>query len=344
MNVYDILEEYLNKGKNGVLATIVEKRGATPQVAGAKIFIGEDGKIFGTIGGGCLEAEVWQEARKTLKTKQAAIEHYALNGKDVENEGMICGGDIDVFLEPVVEKYRDLYRNISYFQKKGKRAVSVTHFGEGVFYKTLSTMNGDVIGDAAGEREEIDEALFYAKAPRVLEGKIVEPVLITSTLCIYGAGHISQFISKAARTVDFNVIVMDDREQFANRERFPEADEIIVDEFENVLTYGDPDVEVYSVIVTRGHKHDALVLGEVLQRKNRYVGMIGSKRKINMVFDYLQQKGFDKALLKSVHAPIGLDINSETPQEIALSIVAELVKVRGEQSVEGPPCHLPVGL
>ena len=205
-------------------------------------------------------------------------------------------------------------------------------------------MNGDVIGDAAGEREEIDEALFYAKAPRVLEGKIVEPVLITSTLCIYGAGHISQFISKAARTVDFNVIVMDDRAQFANRERFPEADEIIIDEFENVLTYGDPDVEVYSVIVTRGHKHDALVLGEVLQRKNRYVGMIGSKRKINMVFDYLQQKGFDKALLKSVHAPIGLDINSETPQEIALSIVAELVKVRGEQGVEGPPCHLPVGL
>jgi xanthine dehydrogenase accessory factor len=331
MNVYDILEEYLNQGKNGVLATIVKKRGATPQVAGAKIFIDDDGKIFGTVGGGCVEAEVWQEARKTLKTKEAAIVHYALNSKEVENDDMICGGNIDVFLEPVFEKYRDLYRNISYFQKKGKRAVNITHFGEAVFSKTLLTVNGDVIGDGAGEQEEVDEAVFYTKAPKIMDGKIIEPVLITSTLYIYGAGHISQFISKAAKTVDFNVMVMDDRVQFANRERFPDADEVIADEFENVLKYGSADVEVYSVIVTRGHKHDALVLGEVLKRKKRYVGMIGSKRKINMVFDYLQRKGFDKALLKTVHAPIGLDINSETPQEIALSIVAELVKARGEK-------------
>jgi len=333
MDVYDAVENYLDQGKCGVLATIVKKTGATPQVAGAKIFIGEDGKIFGTVGGGCVEAEVWQEARKILKTKEARILHYTLNGKDVENEGMICGGNIDVFLEPVSEKYRDVYSKIMHFQRRGKRALSITRFGSGDFSKSLLTMNGEVIGDPAGDARNMDEALFLKKEPVVLDGSIVEPVVLTSTVYIYGAGHVSQFIAKFAKAVDFNVVVIDDREQFANRERFLEADEIIVDEFENILKYRDGGGEGYSVIVTRGHRHDALVLEQVLNGDNRYVGMIGSKRKIKMVFKYLEEKGIERRLLESIHAPIGMEINSETPQEIALSIVAELVKVRGERKV-----------
>jgi xanthine dehydrogenase accessory factor len=331
MDVYDAVGNYLDQGKCGVLATVVKKTGATPQVAGAKIFIGEDGKIFGTVGGGCVEAEVWQEAKKTLKTKEARILHYALNGNDVENEGMICGGNIDVFLEPVFEKYCDVYSKIMHFQKRGKRAMSITRFGNGDFSKTLLTMSGEVIGDPADDTKNVDETLFHKKEPMVLDGRIIEPVVLTSTVYIYGAGHISQFIAQFAKAVDFNVVVMDDREQFANRERFPQADEIIIDEFDNIPKYRDDGGEEYSVIVTRGHKHDALVLEQVLNGDNRYVGMIGSKRKISMVFDYLEEKGFDPELLKSVHAPIGIEINSETPQEIALSIVAELVKVRGEE-------------
>ena len=131
------MEEYLDQGKDGVFDTIAEKRWATPQVAGTKILIGDYGKIFGTEGGGCGKTEVWQEARKTLKTKEAVIVHYALNSNEVENDGMICVGNIDVFLEPFFKKYRDLDRNISHFQKKWKKAVNTTHFEDGYSAKTI---------------------------------------------------------------------------------------------------------------------------------------------------------------------------------------------------------------
>lgn len=131
--------------------------------------------------------------------------------------------------------------------------------------------------------------------------------------------------------MDFAVVVVDDRGEFADRERFPEADDIVVDDFENLLKYVDNDSDTYAVVVTRGHKHDALVLEKVLIRQHKYIGMIGSKRKVRIIFDYLEGKGFSPELLKSIHAPIGIDINAETPQEIAMSIVAELVKVRGEE-------------
>lgn len=330
-NIYAVIDEYLDRGESGVLATIVKRTGATPQVAGAKMFIGADGKIFGTVGGGCVEAEIWQNSRKVLKTKEAGIVRYALDGKGVEDDGMICGGNIDVFLEPVDEKYRDLYRHIAHSRKEGKRALTITSFGAHKFSKTLCTIQGESIGDPMGDAKEAIKSFFHEKKPTVLEDRIVEPVLINSTVCIYGAGHISQYISKLAKTMDFAVVVVDDRGEFADRERFPEADDIVVDDFENLLKYVDNDSDTYAVVVTRGHKHDALVLEKVLIRQHKYIGMIGSKRKVRIIFDYLEGKGFSPELLKSIHAPIGIDINAETPQEIAMSIVAELVKVRGEE-------------
>jgi xanthine dehydrogenase accessory factor len=330
-NIYAVIDEYLDRGESGVLATIVKRTGATPQVTGAKMFIGADGKIFGTVGGGCVEAEIWQNSRKVLKTKEAGIARYALDGKGVEDDGMICGGNIDVFLEPVDEKYRDLYRQIAQSRKEGKRAFTITSFGAHGFSKTLCTIQGEYIGDPIGDPEKTIKSLFHEKKPRIFEGRIVEPVLNASTLYIYGAGHVSQFISKLAKTMDFTIVVIDDRGQFADRERFPEADDVIVDDFENVLGHIDNDSEAYAAVVTRGHKHDALVLEKILTKQHKYIGMIGSKRKIRIIFDYLKEKGFDPELLRSVHAPIGIDINAETPQEIALSIVAELVKVRGKE-------------
>jgi xanthine dehydrogenase accessory factor len=126
------------------------------------------------------------------------------------------------------------------------------------------------------------------------------------------------------------VVVIDDRADFANKDRFPEVDRVIVADFVQAFEELEYSGDVYAVIVTRGHKHDAYVLEEALKRPSKYIGMIGSKRKIKMVYDYLREKGFQEEALKSVHAPIGLKINSETPQEIAVSIVAELIKVRGE--------------
>jgi len=329
VHIYEAVEDYLSRGKGGALATIIKKMGAAPREAGAKMFIGDDGRFFGTVGGGCVEAEVWQAAKDVARTGKVKLLHYRLDGRIVEDEGMICGGNVDIFLEPVVERYKIVYAEARDLEKRGKDALIITRFSESSFSKSLVRPDGQVTGDDPGE--EIRESLgSYLKegGPVIGEGTLIEPTTSSALLYLFGAGHVSQYVSKAATMVDFNVVVVDDRDDFANRERFPEASEIIVDDFRHVFGqlrfYGNE----YVAVVTRGHKHDALVLEEVLKRPTRYVGMIGSKRKSALILDHLRQKGIDEDALKSVHAPIGLDIDAETPQEIAVSIVAQLIAVK----------------
>jgi xanthine dehydrogenase accessory factor len=159
---------------------------------------------------------------------------------------------------------------------------------------------------------------------------LLEPVFCEPTVYIFGGGHVSEQIAPLAKNVNFKVVVIDDREMFANRERFPEADEIIVSEFEKCFERLNIDESSYVVIVTRGHLYDGIVLGQALESNARYIGMIGSRKKIGTLYQSLIEKGIAKESLGRVHAPIGIDINSETPEEIAVSIVAELIKVRGE--------------
>jgi xanthine dehydrogenase accessory factor len=330
MSIYDTIRSSLDHGKRGVLATIVRRVGATPRDAGAKIFIEEGGKLFGTIGGGCVEAEVWQEAQQVLRSDKPTLFHYAMNGQQVEDEGMICGGSIDILMEPVLARHKKLYESILLAERRGERGIIVTRFEGSSYAKTLIRANAAPTGDET-DQETIDRFgdRLSDKKPTLLNGLIIVPLVPSSTLCIYGAGHISQFISRIAKMVGFRVNVIDDRGDFSNRERFSEADEIVVDDFEFVSQHIPRDSETYAVIVTRGHKHDAIVLEEVLKVPHRYIGMIGSKRKIQIIYEAMKTKGVNKSLLAQVHAPIGIDINAETPEEIALSIVSELVKVRG---------------
>ena len=330
MSIYDAIRRCLDQGKRGVLATIVRRVGATPRDAGAKIFIEEGGKLFGTIGGGCVEAEAWQEAQTILQSGAPKLFHYAMDGRQVEDEGMICGGSLDIFMEPVLKSYQKLYEAILTAKKRGKRGLVVTRFEGSLYAKTFINAAGESIGD------KLDTATIAEltgklndKKPSLLKGLIIEPVIPSSVLYIYGAGHISQSISKMAKMVGFHVTVIDDRRDFANKERFLEADEIIVDDFDFLSQHLPGDDEPYAVIVTRGHKHDATVLEEVLKVPHRYIGMIGSKRKVHIIYETLKAKGVDEKLLAAIHAPIGIDINAETPEEIALSIVSELVKFRG---------------
>lgn len=332
MEVNEIIRKYLAEGKTGTVATIADKLGAAPRGEGAKMFVGEDGRFFGTIGGGCMEAEVWQEARKVTKTKEARFVHYRMNGKELEDSGMVCGGNVDIFLEPVYERHKDLYDMVEVLERRGKRAIIVTKFGKDRFSKSLIDAYGGRWGDPIGEPEIEEYGPFFSeKRPRVLDnGVMVEPIRIASTLYIFGAGHVSQYVAQAAKMVDFNVVVTDDRSDFANKERFPEADKVIVADFQKVFEELDYTGDVYVVIVTRGHKHDAYVLEEALKRPSKYIGMIGSKRKVKIVYDFLRKRGCKEEALAAVHAPIGIKINSETPQEIAISIVAELIHARGE--------------
>ncbi|OPY72877.1 MAG: putative xanthine dehydrogenase subunit A [Syntrophorhabdus sp. PtaU1.Bin050] len=330
MEPFDTIIEYLTCGKGGTLATIISRVGATPRGAGAKVFVGDDGKIYGTIGGGCVEAEVWHHARSVAKQGVARKLRYALNGKTVLDEGMICGGTVELFLEPVTAKHAEVYKKIFECFSGSERALTITSTEDLPFTKTLITENGRTVGDPLQTdftKEEF-ERLLCSPSPSVKDGLVIEAVVPFPCLYVYGAGHISQYISRMAKTVDFHVTIVDDRESFANREKFPEADEVIVEEFKDDFDTMRPLPNGYVVIVTRGHKHDAVVLEGVLKKPPRYIGMIGSKRKVKILFDDLRGKGIAEDLLRTVHAPIGIDIGADTPQEIAISIVAELIKVR----------------
>jgi xanthine dehydrogenase accessory factor len=331
MDIHETIEEYLKEQKTGILATVITRAGSAPRDVGAKMFVGEDGKLYGTIGGGRLEHGAYQEAMSMMGKGSPKLLHIRMNAKEVASNGMICGGDVDVLLEPVLEQYRVLYSRLEYLEKRGERGVLVTRFNGKDFAKTLIEDNLTTSGDNISEKDrDIFLQHLYETKPCVSDDLVIEPLQVSVALYIFGAGHVSQYIAKVAKMVDFSVTVIDDREEFANKERFPDADEVIVEDFQNVFDRLRFTGKEFVAIVTRGHQYDAGVLGETLKRQTRYVGMIGSKRKVAIVFDYLKKSGFDDEAIKKVHAPIGLAIHAETPQEIAISIVAELIKVRGE--------------
>ena len=332
MDLYEAIEAYLKEGKTGMLATVIYRSGSAPRDAGAKMFVGEDGKLFGTVGGGRLESDAYKEAIGLMGRGETEVFHIRMDGNAVAGDGMLCGGNVDIFLEPVYARYSDLYWKIGHIEKRGGKGIVVTRYGQGSFSKTLIEQGRDVTGDPLPDEDtrRFGE-LASAQTPLVADERtVVEPLRPSSVLYIFGAGHVSQFISKAAKMVDFRVTVIDDREEFANKERFPDADEIVAEDFHRVFDRLRFTGSEFVAIVTRGHQFDAQVLGEVLKRPARYTGMIGSRRKVKIVLDHMRKMGIDEKAIDQVYAPIGIDISAETPQEIAISIVAEMIKVRGE--------------
>jgi len=252
----DFYEEILkikSEGRSGALATIIGTKGSTPREMGAKMLIHEDGKVLGSVGGGCMEAEVWQEAMKVIAEEKPRTVHFDLTGREAAESGMICGGVMDIYIEPIIP------------------------------------------------------------TPKVF---------------IFGGGHISLFVAQMSSMVGFQVVVVDDRPQFANKERFPEAEEVIAEEFPLALPKLKVNRSSYLVIVTRGHAYDQEVLEWAVNTEAKYIGMIGSRKKIQTVYANLEEKGIAREKFQRVHAPIGLDIGAVTPEEIAVSIVAEMIKVR----------------
>jgi xanthine dehydrogenase accessory factor len=354
-DIYGEIIKALEKREKLALATLITRVGSAPRGVGAKYLIKEDGSSFGSIGGGCVEAEVWQGAREVMRKKEGEILHFNLTAEQLAEGGLICGGNIDIFVEPLQEEFIPIYREVMKMQQKGGAGVLATVISrdrvipKGERSKALFKISGEKVGSLFDGKEleqrilEESEALLNEKKPRVIvlrSGRgedaswkqmevLLEPILSEPTIYIFGAGHISQQLSPLAKRVYFKVVVIDDREMFANRERFPEADEVIVSEFEECFDRFSIDESSYIVIVTRGHLYDGFVLEQAVKTNARYIGMIGSKRKIRTLYQNLMEKGIPKETLNRVHAPIGIDINSETPEEIAVSIVAELIKVRG---------------
>ena len=253
MDLYEELVRLRNLGQKCALATIVEVRGSIPSYESAKLLVREDGSMIGTIGGGCVEAEVWNAAREVIETEKPRHLSFNLGQDAAYDNGLICGGQLDVFVEPV---------------------LPVPH------------------------------------------------------AFIFGAGHISKSLSKVANLAGFSTVVIDNRDTFANRERFPEAADVHAEEYEEIFPRLAINETSYVIIVTRGHRDDMRVLKLALSTPARYIAMIGSKRKVLNVARELEKEGVDRAALERIHAPMGLDIGAISPEEIAISVAAEMIAVR----------------
>ena len=252
-DIYQEIVRLKAEGEEAALVTIVSATGSTPREEGAKMLVRADGSILGTIGGGSLEARVIKEAIRVIGQGKPKRLPISLTAREVEEKGMLCGGELEVF---------------------------------------------------------------------------IEPILTPPTLYLFGGGHISLPLAKMGKLLGFKIVVIDDRAEFANPDRFPEAEITLAEDFAKSFSKLKIDKSSYIVIVTRNHQYDDIVLEWAVGTQAKYIGMIGSKAKTKAIFSHLLAKGITKRLLDRVHAPIGLEINAQTPEEIAVSILAEIIKVR----------------
>ena len=350
-DIYRKVVELFGENRMSVLATIIKQTGSAPRGMGTKFLIMEDGSFVGTIGGGLLEAKVLEGAKKVFETRLPERLSFILKGVDVAGTDMLCGGDAEVFLEPLSpdqQTHLDIIKRALEIQKRGGAGllavlVHTDHWKGGQIPKVFLGADGRRIGSLPG-MEDIEERLM-AEMPQLLKRRqptiatyqdregnplefYLEPVMSDPVLYVFGGGHVSLQIVPLASLVGFKVVVIDDRPEFADPRKFPDAATVHQYPFEGVLDRLAVDESSYLVIVTRGHLHDKTVLTQCLKTDAKYIGMIGSRRKVAILFKSLLEEGFTQDDIDRVHAPIGLAIGAETPEEIAVSIVAELISVR----------------
>jgi xanthine dehydrogenase accessory factor len=329
-----------------VMATIVSRHGSTPRLAGTRMIITGDGRNLGTIGGGLLEARVVQKAGEVLSSRRPVLIPFDMKPSELAAMDMICGGRLEVLLEfvhsdspaaIVFQGWRDVQDRpdtclfLTSVQFSGETVAAVQH----CLLKNRRVVCGDLpLDPAALEKLAHDHSDAVGLRTVTLENALilVEPVPAAETVYLFGAGHVAQPTARLAAFVGFRVRVIDDRAEFANAERFPEAEETrVLTDFGSALEGLAIDRSAFIVIVTRGHLHDKTVLTQALRTKAGYIGMIGSRRKRDHIFNALLKQGFTEVDFNRVYSPIGLDISAETPEEIALSIVAELIQVRAKR-------------
>jgi xanthine dehydrogenase accessory factor len=325
------------RGESFGLATVITRNGSAPRSAGAKMLVRSDGSTLGTVGGGILEAEVEQLAAEVIREHGATVKEFRFSGKDAATMDAICGGRVEVLVEWLDASDPQVAAVITGLQtavNAHRKAWLVTTLptpqnttGRHALVHPDRTLTGILAADISTDIvvETRQPAQVEAGAQRLM----IEPLDIAGTAYIFGAGHVSRSLAEFTKAVGFWTVVLDDRPEYANPQRFPTADELIVlDSFSDCLTGLSIDRDSFIVIVTRGHLNDRTVLAQVLKTGAGYIGMIGSRRKTELVYQELRQSGFTEVDLQRVHAPIGLKIGAETPEEIGISIVAEMIEAR----------------
>jgi xanthine dehydrogenase accessory factor len=327
-------------GRSGVLATPFWSRGSTPFSRSAKLLLRDDGSTVGTVGGGALEAAVMRAAREALTSGEVRLMEFDLSAGDAASLGMICGGRCAIFLEPIQPgRGREVFAAAELAEMMGEPMAVITVVLEEASTKMAVSADGTVVG-TTGEAD-VDRALIAEAqaalsegAPRYLEQPIrahIEPVLQRPSVFVFGAGHVAIPLAQVAAIAGFRVTVIDDREEFANRDRYPVVDEVMVASVDDAFWALAIGRESYVVAVTRGHVMDEEVVAAALGARARYIGMIGSRRKVAGVRERLRERGFAREELDQIHAPIGIEIGSDTVEEIAISIVAELIAERRQE-------------
>ena len=349
----------LASGETVAMATIVKRKGSVPREVGAKMLVHRGGKISGTVGGGCGEAEVWRSAFNVIDTQRPSMVQVDLTEEIAMESQGVCGGIFDVFVQPWYNSsipgqpgMQD-YAQAIHDALEGEQAIVLATIiaGSGAWrasigHQMLIHESGSTFGTLAlaDAPAEITTQLVQAAQQAIATGKphiekimnaadawaeiFIEPFIPPPVLLIAGAGHIAAPLAAIAHLMNFSVSVTDDRASFASRERFPNAKQLLVGDIEATLRNYPITPRTHIVLVTRAHAHDVQGLRAIIDSPASYIGMIGSQRRVWAVFKLLHEEGVSAEKLARVRAPIGLDLAGGTPEEIALSIMAEIIMLR----------------
>lgn len=348
--IYEEIYQSLSKGIDMAMVTIVSDSGSTPRTSGSKMIVYGDGQISGTIGGGAVEGDAVKKALNLFTTKGCDLVSYNLNqGDNLAQMDLICGGRMQVLMEyvPVDGRNIELYRSVLEHMRRSCSCLLVGKVGDAADRIVVDRGIATVEKRWNGAFQLTDEQLeMLEKGGRDSAGTawveigehryVVDRVLPPDTIYLVGGGHVSKEIAALTKQVGFQTFVIDDRTEFANTDRFKDADGVkVCPGFTDVFADFNITAKSYIIIVTRGHSFDKEVLAQALRTEAGYIGMIGSRRKRESIYQKLIQEGFDQSLIEQVYCPIGIPIDAETPAEIGISVVAQLIQHRAGRKNRG---------
>jgi len=332
--LFDSIINSLSAKEPLVMVSVIASSGSTPRGAGAMMLVHKNGKTEGTIGGGVVEHEAFLEAKKLFFEEHSLMKGYILSPNNVADLGMICGGNVTVYFQYLQnDKHLELFKYLADSFNQNANAWLIRRL-QGCEVTNMAVCDDKGLHFATDMSLEKVEPLLLTKAVFV-QGKpsyYVEPVCRSGRTYVFGGGHVSQELVPLIAHLGFAPVVFEDREQFADKNLFPSASDIVLGNFGNISEHVQLQSNDYAVIMTRGHQADYEILRQVLKTDATYIGCIGSRQKIELTKNRLMADGFTAAAFRRVHAPIGLDIKGETPAEIAISIAAEMILHRATKN------------